>query len=117
MTNDFQRLKGLGAERVLEEQKPQKGPQTDSDAARMALAEISPYKTPEVNAQIIKAGDAKAVRAARRAPFYTAWANKYGLNNVNEKGQSVEDAYQESLKTVPGASAVNTDGWKVVGAK
>lgn len=119
---DFQRLKGLGSARVLEGQIAQKGPQTESDAARLALTEISPYKKPDVNAQIIRSGEAKADRALARAPFYTQWANKFGLNGVNERGQSVEQAFQEQLTrstsaAPPPAAAPRNDGWSLVGIK
>src|SRR3546814_9981784 len=42
---DFQNLKGLQSGRVLKQQIAQKGPQTESDAARMKLTEISPSRT------------------------------------------------------------------------
>lgn len=90
----YQRLKGLSSERVLEGQIAQKGPQTDSDAARLQLTEISPYKSADANEQVIQSGAAKADRAMARAPFYTQWANKYGLNGVDENGASVEQAFQ-----------------------
>lgn len=110
---DFQRLKGLQSQRVLQEQLAQKGPQTDSDAARLQLTEISPYKMPDVNAQVVQSGSAKAQRAQQRAKFYTQWSNKYGLNAPNEQGQGVEDAFQAGIKSTAPPPAGLAPGWKV----
>jgi len=111
-TTDFQRLKGLQAQRVLTGQIEQKGPQTDSDAARLNLTEISPYKTSEVNAAVVDSGRKKADRAIKRAPFYSKWANTYGLNGVDEKGRSVEQAFQEDLNK--SSAPKGNGGWKLV---
>lgn len=104
--NSYQRLKGLQSQRVLQEQLAQKGPQTDSDAARLQLTELSPSKTKTVNEQVIRSGQEKAQRAQARAPFYARWANQYGLNGVDASGRSVEQAFQASLN--------KSQGWKVV---
>src|SRR3546814_9213428 len=63
---DFQNLKGLQSGRVLEQQIAQKGPQTESDAARMKLTEIIPYRTKAANQEIIASGALKAAAAARK---------------------------------------------------
>lgn len=108
--NDYQTIKGLQSERVQALQRMQKGVQTEGDAARYMLGDISPNKSLDVNKQIIAAGDAKASRIQGRAAFYTQWANKYGLNGVDENGNSVEQSFQ---KTLPQQSAAPA-GWKLV---
>lgn len=107
--SDFQRLKGLQAQRVLTEQLPQKGPQTDSDAARLQLTEISPYKMEGVNNAVIESGMKKVASAKAQIPFYTQWTAKYGLNGLNEQGLDVETAYQQSR--------AKGGGWKLLKAE
>jgi hypothetical protein len=78
---------------VLGEQILQKGPQTESDAARMQLTEISPSKSTNVNREIIEAGKHKANRVRAKAAFYTKFANHYGLNGVNPKGMTADQLW------------------------
>lgn len=111
--NDYQTIKGLQSERVQALQRLQKGVQTEGDAARYMLGDISPNKTVDVNNAVVKAGDAKAVRVQGRAAFYTKWANDHGLNGVDENGDSVESAYQKSIAP-PAAPAAVPTGWKLV---
>lgn len=91
--DDFQTLKGLQSQRVLTEQLAQKGPQTESDAARLKLTEVSPYKTLEANKRILDAGMRKATLAAIKSDFFTQWANNYGLNGTDPKGRTVDAAW------------------------
>lgn len=97
--DDFQTLKGLQSERVLSTQLAQKGPQTESDAARMQLSEISPYKSKKANVAVIDAGMRKATLGANKADFYTRWVSKYGLNGLDEGGRSVDNAWFEVSRT------------------
>ena len=91
--DDFQRLKGLQSQRVLTTQMAQKGPQTESDAARMQLTEVSPYKSLAANQSVINQGGRKAFLESKKTGFYTQWANRFGLNGLNERGQSVDDVW------------------------
>ena len=95
--SDFQRLRGLQSQRVLSEQIQQKGPQTESDAARMQMTELSPYKDESTNMAVINSGRQKTARIQQRADFYTKFANRYGLNGTDKWGQSVEQAFNSWL--------------------
>lgn len=92
----YQRLKGLQAGNVLTRQLEQSGPQTESDAARLALTEISPSKGVDANASIIKEGTAKTRRAQAKAAFYRMYANKWGsLNAVTPHGYTVDQIWSK----------------------
>lgn len=108
--SDFQRLRGLQSQRVLSEQIQQKGPQTESDAARMQMTEISPYKDTSTNMAIIRAGMAKTQRVQQRANFYTQWANRFGLNGTNPQGETVEQAFQRSIGAQASPAAKASSG-------
>lgn len=95
-TEAYQRLRGLQSQQVLQAQLAQKGPQTESDAARLMLTEISPSKLSSVNEDIINKGVAKTERARAKAAFYTKWANKYGLNATNPQGQSADEIWSNA---------------------
>lgn len=92
-TDAYQQLRGLQSKQVLSEQLLQKGPQTESDAARLMLTEISPMKSKEVNEDIINRGQWKAKRVQAKATFYAKWANKYGLNGVSEHGNTADQVW------------------------
>lgn len=91
--DDFQTLRGLQSGRVMDAQIAQKGPQTEADAARLQLAEVSPWKTKQANIAVMKRGMADATLAKRKLPFFQRWANKYGVNGVNERGQTADEAW------------------------
>lgn len=92
-TNRYQKLRSLQQYRVLGEQTRQKGVQTEGDAARIMLAEISPTKTEEANMDIIRNGIARMQRVKAKAAFYTKWANKYGLHGQNAAGQTADQVW------------------------
>lgn len=73
----------------------EKGTQTEGDAARSLAATISARTADPTGtaAQVI----GKADRQQKRAYFYTKWANQYGLNNTDEKGRGVEEAFMQSI--------------------
>lgn len=96
----YQNLKRLQSSRVLGEQILQKGPQTESDAARMQLTEISPGKSKAANKATIAAGRAKADRVRAKPTFYTAWANKYGLNGVDENGFTADQVWAQAADAI-----------------
>ena len=91
---DFQNLKGLQSKRVMDAQIAQKGPETEADAARLQLAEVSPFKTKQANVQLMRRGMADATLAKMKLPFFQKWAGKYGLNGLNEKGISADQAWR-----------------------
>lgn len=90
----YQRLRGLQAGNVLTRQLEQKGPQTESDAARLALTELSPNKSTQVNKSVIQTGIAKTRRAQAKAAFYRMYANKWGsLQATTPHGYTVDQIW------------------------
>lgn len=126
---DYQRLKSLQESRVLQNQQAQKGPQTESDALRMKLADISPSKDSSVNAAILAEAQFDALMNQQEPEFYTKWANKYGSVNAKNKqgrtaGEVWAEAYTKGLKQMRSdpryinATGGKTppssdDGWKI----
>lgn len=102
---DYQTLRGLQSKRVMDAQIAQKGPQTEADAARLQLGEVSPLKTKDANIAVMKRGMADAVLAKRKLPFFQKWANQYGLNGVNSRGESADDAWRRVSDKVYEVSA------------
>lgn len=92
----YQTVRGIQSGGVLEKQLAQKGPQTESDAARLMLTEISPGKDAAANDEIIRAGRQKIKRDQAKATFYTKWANKYGLNGTNPEGETADQIWARS---------------------
>jgi hypothetical protein len=103
--DDFQTLKGLQSKRVLSSQLEQKGPQTESDAARLKLTEVSPYNTPEANRRILDAGMRKARLSSIKPDFFTKWVNQYGLNGLDPQGRSVDAAWADVSRRATTAPA------------
>jgi hypothetical protein len=95
---DFQTLMALQNAQVLDRQLLQKGTQTESDAARLKLTEVSPYKPFEANEAVIRDGMMRSEMATRKPGFYTQWANSYGLNGLDPSGRSVDQAWDAELK-------------------
>lgn len=122
--DDFNALRALQSGRVMDAQIAQKGPQTEADAARLQLAEVSPWKSKKANLGVMMRGMADATLAKRKLPFMQQWANKYGLNGVDERGRTADQAWGEVAKRVyavgnnrsapkaTGRSAGN-NGWKI----
>jgi hypothetical protein len=103
--DDFQFLQSLQQRAVLEGQIAQKGVQTDADAARLMLSDFSPYKSVRANAEIVRGGMLSAQLAARKPGFYAAWANRYGLNGLDPRGRSVDDAWLAMVEDARGRLA------------
>jgi hypothetical protein len=99
-TTDYQKLSSLQQYRVLSEQTRQKGVQTEGDAARIKLAEISPSKTIDANMDIINNGLARMRRVQAKASFYTQWANKLGLHGTNEQGQTADQVWANNQDAI-----------------
>lgn len=99
-TDAYQILKGLQSEQVLGKQLLQKGPQTESDAARLQLTEISPNKSPEANMNVIQNGIAKTRRIRAKAVFYTKFAQQYGLNGTNDKGETADEIWAKKADAI-----------------
>lgn len=96
---------------VLEGQKDQAGPQTESDAARLALTGVQLGNDKLVNARILSEAMLKAQFAQRKHGFFSRWANKYGaLAALDGKGRSVVDAWNTFKND---ASTRNAKRWKV----
>lgn len=92
--DDFNTFKSLQSGRVMDAQIAQKGPQTEADAARLQLAEVSPYKSKQANLGVMMRGMADATLAKRKLPFMQKWANKYGLNGVDPRGRTADEAWR-----------------------
>lgn len=113
-TSAYQTMRAIQNAAVLERQLPQKGPQTESDAARMMLADISPGKDVDANREVMEAGRRKIEREQARAIFYTQFANKYGLHGVTPDGFTADQLWAKDSdyivqRTVKGAPA---GSWK-----
>lgn len=92
--DDWQTLQALQNEAVLAKQVEQKGPQTDSDALRMKLASISPYKTQKANAETVGSTMIGSELLKHKPDFFNTWAAKYGsLNSMSPAGQTVDKAW------------------------
>lgn len=90
----FQNFRAIQSGQVLDKQQAQSGPQTESDAARMKLAGIQATNDLSANVPILMRGYADSALAERKMPFYTNWANRYGLNGVDARGRSVDDVWR-----------------------
>lgn len=94
-TDAYQQLRGYQSEQVLRRQLEQKGPQTESDAARLALTELSPSKTREVNMEIIRRGKERAARSQARAIHYQRFAQRWGLNGKDAQGRTADEIWSK----------------------
>lgn len=94
---DFQAVSRARSIGVLARQLQQRGVQTESDAARMALAELSAEHTTDQNNMIIDRGIQAAQRDQARAAYYNAWASRFGgINGTrNSRGQTVDEAWHQ----------------------
>lgn len=94
---DYQDLERYRQGRVATIQQEQKGPQTDSDAARYMKSTFGPDKTPKINAAAIGEAMFNAKFDELRPGMYTQWANKYGsLSALNKDGLSVDEWYNNA---------------------
>lgn len=95
--NDYQTIEGARSEGVLQRQIEQRGPQTESDAARMAMTELGVGNTLERNRNVINQGLARTQRAQARAAYYSQWAARFGglSGTRNSRGQTVNEAWEQ----------------------
>jgi hypothetical protein len=91
--DDYNTVRRVQARRVLAEQKQQKGVQTEGDAARIKAGDIGVRSTANANKLAIARGRLEAQITIDRANFMTQWANKYGVNGVNEKGYTAAQVF------------------------
>lgn len=91
--SDYQTLMRYRNAQVLQAQKEQKGPQTESDAIRMAMTGISPDKNASVNAKIISDQIFRGMLAQQKPAFWVNWATKHGSINAVSNGQTVDQAW------------------------
>lgn len=92
-TQAYQRLKGLQAGNVLTRQLEQKGPQTESDAARLALTEISPSKDEATNMDVITQGRRKVARTKAYNIFAQNFASKWGVHGTSPHGYTLDQLW------------------------
>lgn len=96
---DYQTLRAMQEGLVLNTQQAQKGPQTESDAARMKAANISPTLSVEANALLAADALFNAKMAEKKPDFYTKWANHHGsLGTLGKDGRSVDQAWAETYQ-------------------
>lgn len=94
-TDAYQKIRGYQSRQVLQAQLAQKGVQSESDAARMQLTELSPSKSLDVNMDVINRGRDRARRAQARAIFYSRFANDWGLNGVDRQGRTADQIWAQ----------------------
>ena len=124
--DDYQNLTAHQNDAVLLKQMAQKGPQTESDAVRMQLATLSPFKLKGPNSTIIGNAALNAFLAQRKPEFYTKWANQNGgLNSPDKKGRTVDQAWRQVQNMAAQnfrrsqapksrtAKPAQNDGWKI----
>lgn len=92
----YQTLVGLQNASVLNKQIEQKGPQTESDAARMKLTAVSPNKSTPVNAQLLAENQYDVMMKLQRPAFYEYWANQLGSTHaLNGQRKSADQVWNE----------------------
>lgn len=96
----YQDFKSIQSNRVLQKQIEQKGPQTESDAARMKLAGVQASNDLTSNIPILMRGMADSVLAERKMQHFTSWANKYGLNGVDKQGRTADEKWRQIQNVV-----------------
>lgn len=121
-TNAYQQLRGYQSQQILRRQLEQKGPQTESDAARLALTELSPSKSVPVNEDIINKGIARTARAQARAVFYTRFASKWGINGRDAQGRTADEIWNNEAdklthEIITGLDRAPTANIKVISRK
>lgn len=93
---DYQTLSALQNAQVLNAQLAQKGPQTESDAIRMKLANVSPNKDVRPNARILAEQQYDTMMKMQRAGFYENWANRLGSTHaLNRQGKNADQVWNE----------------------
>lgn len=127
---DYQNLDRYRQARVATIQQEQKGPQTESDAARYMKSTFGPDKSPKINASAVGEAMFNAKFDELRPGMYTQWANKYGsLTARNKDGLSVDEWYnnarasgwnnfqkkygQGAPRNAPANAPRKNDGWKI----
>lgn len=107
--DNYTTLRRVQARRVLAEQKSQTGTQTEGDAARIKAGDIGIRSSEKTNAGAIARGRLESQILIDRANFMTQWANKYGVNGVNERGQPANMVF-ESLANQRRAALPQANG-------
>lgn len=125
---DYQNLDRYRQARVATIQQEQKGPQTESDAARYMKSTFGPDKSPKINASAVGEAMFNAKFDELRPGMYTQWANKYGsLNARNKDGLTVDEWYNNARnagwqnyqkkytprRPVTQNAPRKSDGWKI----
>lgn len=125
---DYQNLDRYRQARVATIQQEQKGPQTESDAARYMKSTFGPDKSPRINASAVGEAMFNAKFDELRPGMYTQWANKYGsLNARNKDGLTVDEWYNNARnagwqnyqkkytprRPVTQNAPRKSDGWKI----
>lgn len=91
---DYQQIERAATLSTRQSETGEKGVQTEGDAARALLAAVTPSNIDP--GSVTRSIVSKADRQVSRADFYTKWANRYGLSGLDEKGRSVERAFNDT---------------------
>lgn len=91
--NTFRRVQ---SRRVLAEQKQQRGVQTEGDAARIKAGDVGVRASSSANAGAVQRGRQESQLLIDRASALTQWANRYGVNGLNERGQTFQQVFDAS---------------------
>jgi hypothetical protein len=95
--SDYKAMQRFQNQGVLAQQSTQKGPQTESDAVRMAMVGLSPDKPAALNARVIGDATLSGLIAQKRPDFYTKWVNRNGSLGALENGVSVDEAWAKKV--------------------
>lgn len=113
---DAEKFLAAGKENVLRRQIEQKGPQTESDAARIEETFISLGTTPKANQFMLDVARAQIKRDGEQQRFYSKWRRDNGTFDGAEEawldgegGKSLFDR-PELKKYAAGASVIPTPG-------
>ena len=96
---DYQTVKRAENQAVSAKQLPQKGAQTESDAARYAMTGVRTSNSPGQN-RTVASQDAEAANYLnKKRQFEAQWALTYGLNGTNAAGEDMTTAFQRQYRS------------------
>jgi hypothetical protein len=96
VTADQEYLDALASSIVLDKQLDQKGQQTEADAARLALSQLSGDKGYTANKRLVADAALNARLAQNKLTHYSGWLTRYGsLDATDAKGRNADQAWQQ----------------------
>jgi len=92
---DQQYLDALASGIVLDKQIAQKGPQTEADAARLALSQLGSDKVYDTNKRLVSDAMLNSRMSQHKLDHYSKWQTKYGsFGAPNEKGLNADQVWR-----------------------